>query len=174
MRWDMDNVLERCPVVIETPVAWGQMDAFRHLNNTAYLMIILFVLSLNLLYPSAINAQADDQKPLPAESRTARACSQSNRRREALMQQAGRQRFTLRRVEFVGLTYTPDEVLRARLIKFQQEGDLFSSAQLVKALNSMSKLRREIYPVRLSDIEVNLNESEQTVDITICFKPKRR
>src|ERR687884_231287 len=33
---DMDNVLERCPVVIETPVAWGQMDAFRHLNNTAY------------------------------------------------------------------------------------------------------------------------------------------
>lgn len=32
----MDNVLERCPVVIETPLAWGQMDAFRHLNNTAY------------------------------------------------------------------------------------------------------------------------------------------
>ena len=33
---DMNTVLERCPVVIETPVAWGQMDAFRHLNNTAY------------------------------------------------------------------------------------------------------------------------------------------
>jgi len=32
----MDDVLKRCPVVIETPVAWGQMDAFRHLNNTAY------------------------------------------------------------------------------------------------------------------------------------------
>ena len=32
----MDQVLKRCPVVIETPVAWGQMDAFRHLNNTAY------------------------------------------------------------------------------------------------------------------------------------------
>ena len=32
----MHDVLERCPVVIETPVAWGQMDAFRHLNNTAY------------------------------------------------------------------------------------------------------------------------------------------
>jgi acyl-CoA thioester hydrolase len=28
--------LKHCPVVIETPVAWGQMDAFRHLNNTAY------------------------------------------------------------------------------------------------------------------------------------------
>jgi acyl-CoA thioester hydrolase len=32
----MDDILKRCPVVIETPVAWGQMDAFRHLNNTAY------------------------------------------------------------------------------------------------------------------------------------------
>ena len=89
------------------------------------------------------------------------------------MRQAERQRFTLRRVVFLGLTYTRDEVVRARLIKFQQEGDLFS-AQLVKALNSMSKLRREIYPVRLSDIEVHLNESEQTVDMTICFRPKRR
>ena len=32
----MDNLLKNCPVVIETPIAWGQMDAFRHLNNTAY------------------------------------------------------------------------------------------------------------------------------------------
>lgn len=32
----MDDILKRCPVIIETPVAWGQMDAFRHLNNTAY------------------------------------------------------------------------------------------------------------------------------------------
>jgi outer membrane protein assembly factor BamA len=110
---------------------------------------------------------------LGPESR-ATACSQSNNERKALMQQAERQRFTVRRVEFLGLTYTRDDVVRARLIKFQQEGDLFSSAQLEKALKSMSKLRREIYPVRLSDIEVHLNEAEQTVDIAICFKPKRR
>ena len=32
----MDDLLNHCPVIIETPVAWGQMDAFRHLNNTAY------------------------------------------------------------------------------------------------------------------------------------------
>ena len=154
-------------------------------------IIVLFLLSLNLLYPpgiNGINAHADDvggyrhfiaetksafQKQLQAESRPT-ACSQSDNERESLMQQAERQRFTLRRVVFLGLTYTRDEVVRARLIKFQQEGDLFSSTQFVKALNSMSKLRREIYPVRLSDIEVHSNESEQTVDVTICFKPKRR
>jgi acyl-CoA thioester hydrolase len=50
----MDNVLERCPVVIETPVAWGQMDAFRHLNNTAYFRFfesarIAYFEKLNLL-----------------------------------------------------------------------------------------------------------------------------
>jgi len=32
----MNQLLKNCPVVIETPVAWGQMDAFQHLNNTAY------------------------------------------------------------------------------------------------------------------------------------------
>lgn len=32
----MESLLKHCPVVIETPVAWGEMDAFRHVNNTAY------------------------------------------------------------------------------------------------------------------------------------------
>jgi acyl-CoA thioester hydrolase len=31
-----ESLLKHFPVVIETPIAWGQMDAFRHLNNTAY------------------------------------------------------------------------------------------------------------------------------------------
>jgi len=33
---EMNQLLEQYPVIIETPVAWGQMDAFRHLNNTTY------------------------------------------------------------------------------------------------------------------------------------------
>jgi len=32
----MDNSIERYPVVIEIPVAWGEMDAFQHVNNVAY------------------------------------------------------------------------------------------------------------------------------------------
>lgn len=32
----MHSLLEKFPVVIETPIAWGQMDAFQHLNNTVY------------------------------------------------------------------------------------------------------------------------------------------
>jgi acyl-CoA thioester hydrolase len=34
---DMDNkLLEDYPIVIEIPIAWGDMDAFQHVNNVAY------------------------------------------------------------------------------------------------------------------------------------------
>ena len=88
------------------------------------------------------------------------------------MRRAERLRFTVRRVEFVGTTYTRDEVLRRRMTNFQ-EGDLFTRQKLVNSLRSMSELRSEIYPVKLKNVELQLNEAEQTVDMTICFKPKR-
>ncbi len=30
------DLLEQSPVVIKTPVAWGEMDAFQHVNNIVY------------------------------------------------------------------------------------------------------------------------------------------
>lgn len=32
----MEELLSAYPVVIETPVAWGEMDAFQHVNNVVY------------------------------------------------------------------------------------------------------------------------------------------
>ncbi len=32
----MENVLSNCPVVVEIPVVWGEMDAFGHVNNIVY------------------------------------------------------------------------------------------------------------------------------------------
>ena len=32
----MENLLNSYPVVIEIPVAWGDMDAFQHVNNVMY------------------------------------------------------------------------------------------------------------------------------------------
>ena len=32
----MENLMEGYPVVIEVPVAWGEMDSFGHLNNIYY------------------------------------------------------------------------------------------------------------------------------------------
>ena len=31
-----ETLLKGFPVIIEIPLAWGEMDAFRHLNNVAY------------------------------------------------------------------------------------------------------------------------------------------
>ena len=33
----MNDLLAHCPVVIEIPVAWGEMDSFQHVNNVVYL-----------------------------------------------------------------------------------------------------------------------------------------
>jgi acyl-CoA thioester hydrolase len=32
----MENILTTCPVVIEIPVVWGEMDAMGHVNNIVY------------------------------------------------------------------------------------------------------------------------------------------
>lgn len=32
----MENILLTCPAVVEIPVAWGEMDAFGHVNNIIY------------------------------------------------------------------------------------------------------------------------------------------
>ena len=38
----------------------------------------------------------------------------------------------------------------------------------------MNRFRSEIYPLRLTDLMLQLNEADETVDMTICFRPKRR
>ncbi len=32
----MENLLQDYPVIIEIPIAWGEMDAFQHVNNIVY------------------------------------------------------------------------------------------------------------------------------------------
>ncbi len=109
-------------------------------------------------------------------------CSQSKTEREHLMRRAEKKEFTLRRVEFLGLTYTRDDIVRSRVVNFYEdgriisfnEGDLFSRRRLVQSLKNVSKLGSDIYPVSLKNVSLRLNESDETVDIAICFKEKRR
>jgi acyl-CoA thioester hydrolase len=49
-----EGVLSSCPVVVEIPVAWGEMDAFGHVNNIIYFRYfetarIAYFIKLNLL-----------------------------------------------------------------------------------------------------------------------------
>ena len=129
-----------------------------------------FCLTLLVVLPLSLTGSQSQSRSL--NSGGTPSCSQSSRTREAIIRQAEKMRFTVRRVTFIGITYTRYEVLNERMTNLQ-EGDLFLRRQLVNSLRSMRKLRNEIYPVKLSDVDLRLNESDQTIDITICFKPKR-
>ena len=102
------------------------------------------------------------------------SCKQSAAEQNSLMTIAEKQNFTLRRIEFLGLRYTPDQQVRDRMGPFVNEGDVFSRKKLVKGLQNMSKLTRAIYPVRMRDVVFSLNKPEQHIDMTICFKERSR
>ena len=101
-------------------------------------------------------------------------CSQPAAEQNKLIDETQRNEFTLRRVEFVGLTYTRDHVLRDRMTPIINEGDVFTRAKLVRSLRRMSALKRAIYPLRLTNVIVQLDRSEGLVDLTICFRQRPR
>lgn len=102
------------------------------------------------------------------------ACSQPSAERNKLIDEAERNEFTLRRTEFFGLTYTRDHVLRDRMTPVINEGDVFTRDKLLKALRRMSALKRTIYPLRLSDVVVQLDRPDRLVNLTICFRQRPR
>ena len=90
------------------------------------------------------------------------------------MDEAQRNEFSVRRVEFVGLTYTRDHVLRDRMTPIVNEGDVFTREKLVRSLRRMSALKRAIYPLRLTDVVIRLDRPDGLVDMTICFRQRPR
>jgi hypothetical protein len=102
------------------------------------------------------------------------ACTQPATERNRLIDEAQRSEFTVRRVEFIGLTYTHDHLLRDRMTPIVNEGDVFTRDKLVRSLRSMNLLRRAIYPLRLENVVIQLDTSDSTVDMIICFRQRPR
>ena len=100
-------------------------------------------------------------------------CSQPATERDNFMDEAQRNHFTLRRAEFLGLTYTRDTLMRGRMTAVINEGDLFTREKLVRSLRRMSTLKR-VYPVRLKDVEIRLDRSNRLIDLAICFRERPR
>jgi outer membrane protein assembly factor BamA len=100
-------------------------------------------------------------------------CNQPVAEQRSLIAEAEKLQFTVRRVEFVGLTHTRDQLIRNRMTPFLNEGDLFSRTKLLKGLQNTSK-SKAIYPVRMSDVVLYLDRTEKLVDMTICFRERKR
>jgi outer membrane protein assembly factor BamA len=97
-------------------------------------------------------------------------CRQPAAKQAAILRRAQNEKYSLRRIEFIGNANTDDWTLRRRILL--QEGDIFARATLIKSLESVNRLRT-IYPVRLNDVITHLNVQEKTIDVTICFREKK-
>ena len=128
-------------------------------------LTVFLVALLSLSGSAFVEPKSESRSEYPQD------CNQPATEQRSLITEAERQKFTVRRVEFVGLTYTRDQSIRERMTPLLNEGDLFSRKKLVKSLQSMSK-NQAVYPVRMSDVVLYLNRTEQFVDMTICFKER--
>src|SRR5207244_4483358 len=72
-------------------------------------------------------------------------CGQPAAEQAAILRKAQNEKYSLRRIEFIGNAKTDDGTLRRRIML--QEGNVFTRAILIKSLKSVNKLRT-IYPVR--------------------------
>jgi hypothetical protein len=102
------------------------------------------------------------------------ACYQAAAERNKILDESQRHEFIVRRVEFVGLTYTRDQTLRDRMTPIINEGDVLTREKLVRGLRSMSALKRAIYPARLTDVALRVERAYGFVDMTICFRQRPR
>src|SRR5512147_2156429 len=55
----VDDLLEGYPVVVEIPVAWGEMDSFQHVNNAVYFR---YFESARIAYSERVGLQEHKEK----------------------------------------------------------------------------------------------------------------
>lgn len=111
------------------------------------------------------------QESLQNPRQPASQCTQSSAEQSPLLREAVEKRYTIRRVEFIGNERTRDNVLRRRIML--QEGDVFTRKNLIRSLRSVSRLKI-IYPVKMSDVMIQLDKPDKIVDLGICFKERHR
>jgi Surface antigen variable number repeat len=110
-----------------------------------------------------------EHPPLQTPEQTVVKCTQPENEQEPLLREAIENRFTVRRVEFVGNETTRDNILRKRI--FLQEGELFTRRNLSRSIANVSKLRI-IYPVKISDVIVRLDRPDKLIDLAFCFRER--
>jgi hypothetical protein len=93
-------------------------------------------------------------------------CSQPAAQQRSFMRIAERSRYQVRRLEFHGNVRTGDYRLRRSVLL--NEGDLFTRKNLIRSLQRLSALKI-IKPVRLSDVEIRLDNEYKLVDMVFCF-----
>ena len=114
---------------------------------------------------------------LPASAISSAAVFSEGQLRTLLFNYAEQHQFTVRRVEFIGNTYTRDRTLRVQMDELN-EGNVFTIAALNRCLVKLSKVRN-INNVTVKDVDIRLNHLYGILDLTITLTdtsraPRRR
>jgi hypothetical protein len=104
-----------------------------------------------------------------AQNQTREICGQTTAEETPWLREAIDQRYTLRRVEFIGNETIRDHDLRRRVVL--REGDLFSQRNFAKTLVSLNKLKT-LYPLTMRNVIVRLDRAEKLVDMTFCIRER--
>jgi len=96
-------------------------------------------------------------------------CSQPTPERNPLLREAIANRYTVRRVEFVGNETTRDYVVRRRVAL--REGDIFTRRNLNRSLVGLNRIKI-MYPVTLNDVIVRLDKTYNHIDVTFCLRER--
>jgi uncharacterized protein HemY len=123
----------------------------------------VLILVLLLLVTPNVQPSASPENKAPSR------CGQTAAEQNPLLREAIDNRYTLRRIEFTGNETISDHVLRRRVVL--REGDYFSQRNLVKTLASLNKLK-QLYPLTMSDVIVQLDKPEKWVDVTVCLRER--
>ncbi len=105
------------------------------------------------------------------EERPSVNCTQPGAEQGALIREAEKGRFTLRRMELIGNVSTPDDLLHRRIASRMEEGNLFTRHNLTASLRNVSRLKT-IYPVTIKNVVVGLDRAEKTLDLRICINER--
>ncbi len=130
-------------------------------------MLLLVFASLH----SSAHARLESNAFLAQEAeRQSVNCSQAAIEQKAVIREAEKERYTLRRVELIGNVSTPER-LRQRIVSRMREGELFRRHSLMSSLRNVSRLKT-LYPVTMKDVVARLDKAEKTLDLRICFKER--
>jgi len=88
-----------------------------------------------------------------------------------LIEEAAKNKYAVRRVEFVGNETIRHSIL-ARRVLFS-EGDIFTRQLLEQTVRNLSKLKI-IKPVSLNDVVVRLDREEKLIDFVIKVTERQR
>jgi outer membrane protein assembly factor BamA len=120
------------------------------------IMIFLFVAA------AAVRAQTEATSP---------KCGYDSNVLDPLVNEAEQKGFAVRRIEISGSTYTGHRTFVKRMV--MDEGDLFTRANLERTVRGISRMK-EIYPIKVENVEVRLDRDDTSIDILICVIQKPR